>query len=51
MTVRHKGPEKHEVHKGNKGGITGCGVDTKKNPEHWVQSTDAVTCAKNGCKS
>lgn len=51
MTVRHKGPDKHEVHKGSKGGTTGCGIDTNKHPEHWVGSSDAVTCARNGCKN
>ena len=25
--------------KGTKGGRTGCGVDTKKNPSHWVSSS------------
>ena len=50
MTVRHIGPEKHEVHKGVKGGTTGCGVNTNKHPEHWAKSNDPVTCAKNGCK-
>lgn len=28
MAVRHIGPDKHEVHKGSKGGKTGCGIDT-----------------------
>lgn len=51
MAVRHIGPDKHEVHKGRKGGVTGCGVDTTKHPSHWVNSNDPITCAKNGCKN
>ena len=39
------------VHQGTKGGITGCGVDTKKNPSHWVTSSQRITCDKNGCKN
>ncbi|AWV88561.1 hypothetical protein DN745_04105 [Bradymonas sediminis] len=27
-----------EVHKGSKGGKTGCGMDTRKHPSHWVNS-------------
>lgn len=40
-----------EVHSGTKGGRTGCGVDTKKHPSHWVNSHSKITCAKNGCKN
>ncbi len=39
------------VHKGTKGGHTGCGVDTKKNSEHWVSTSEKITCDKNGCKN
>jgi len=39
------------VHNGTKRGHTGCGVDTKKNPEHWVTTSQRVTCDKNGCKN
>ena len=49
MAVKHK--PTGEVHKGVKGGKTGCGVDTRKNPEHWVSSFDRITCDKNGCKN
>jgi hypothetical protein len=39
------------VHKGSKGGSTGCGFDTTKNPEHWVNTTESITCDKDGCKN
>lgn len=48
MAVKHV-PTK-EVHKGQKGGTTGCGVNTKEKPDHWVDSHEKITCAKNGCK-
>ena len=37
MAVKHK--LTGEVHKGTKGGKTGCGVDTRDNPEHWVSTS------------
>lgn len=27
------------VHKGSKGGTTGCGTDTKDHPSHWTSTT------------
>lgn len=39
------------VHKGRKGGKTGCGVDTRKKPSHWASTSSRVTCKKDGCKS
>lgn len=47
MAVKHT--PTGEVHKGHKGGKTGCGVDTNKNSSHWVNSHEKITCAKNGC--
>ena len=44
-----KNTESGEVHKGYKGGITGCGFDTTENSDHWVNSTEKITCAKDGC--
>jgi len=38
------------VHQEKKGGTTGCGVDTNKNNDHWVDSQQKITCDKNGCK-
>jgi len=40
-----------EVHKGQKGGTTGCGFNTKQEPSHWVNTSERITCAKNGCKN
>ena len=48
MAVKHK--PTGEVHKGQKGGITGCGVNTQKIPSHWINTSERITCAKNGCK-
>ncbi len=49
MAVKHT--PTNEVHKGYKGGTTGCGFDTKENPSHWVSTTERITCAKNGCSN
>ena len=47
-------PVKHtptgEVHKGTKGGTTGCGVSTQTKPGHWENTSASISCAKNGCK-
>jgi hypothetical protein len=48
MAVKHI--EEGEVHKGTKGGTTGCGTDTEENPDHWVPSSLPITCNKNGCR-
>lgn len=47
MAVKHK--PTGIVHSGQKGGMTGCGIDTRENPSHWVDSHEKITCAKNGC--
>lgn len=39
------------VHKGARGGNTGCGTDTKKHSDHWQNSHERITCDKNGCKN
>ena len=49
MAVKHK--PTGEIHKGYKGGTTGCGFDTKENPDHWSSTNNKITCAKNGCKN
>lgn len=46
-----KNLESGEVHVGEKGGFTGCGFDTKENPENWVHTSESITCDKNGCKN
>ncbi len=52
MAVRHTPPSGSSVvHKGQKGGTTGCGIDTNKNPSHWSNTHDKITCDKNGCKN
>jgi|TARA_R100000479_G_scaffold33554_4_gene14323 hypothetical protein len=49
MAVRHT--PTNIVHKGQEGGTTGCGTDTNKHPEHWVNTSLAITCNKDGCKN
>jgi hypothetical protein len=48
-------PVKHTptgiVHSGTKGGKTGCGTDTTVLADHWTNTSDKVTCDKNGCKN
>ncbi|MGO2324021.1 hypothetical protein [Vibrio casei] len=39
------------VHKGARGGNTGCGTDTNKHSDHWQNSHERITCDKNGCKN
>ncbi len=48
MAVRHV--PTNEVHKGAKGGKTGCGTNTNEKPTHWENTSASITCAKNGCK-
>ena len=49
MSVEHESTEK--VHQGIKGGRTGCGVNTKKNPKCWRPSKEKITCRRNGYKN
>lgn len=50
MSVKHI--KTNEVHKGQKGGITGCGSDTRKpHPDHWQNTSEKINCNKNGCKN
>ncbi len=49
MAVKHK--PTGEVHKGAKGGYTGCGFNTNDNSSHWVNTSERITCGKNGCKN
>lgn len=52
MAVKHSPPDGPSiVHKGQKGGTTGCGVDTTKKPSHWTSTSSNITCNKNGCKN
>ncbi len=46
-----KNIESNEVHRGQKGGVTGCGFDTTEHPNHWVNTNDKINCDKYGCKN
>ena len=48
MAVKHL--PTGEIHVGTKGGLTGCGFDTKEKANHWENTNMGTTCAKNGCK-
>lgn len=37
------------IHSGSKGGTTGCGENTRKNPSHWENTNERVSCEKDGC--
>lgn len=50
MPVENLEPD-GKVHKGYKGGETGCGLDTNKNPENWKDTDKRITCNKDGCKN
>ena len=49
MAVKHV--RTGEVHRGTKEALPGCGFDTKAQPDHWVGTTERLTCAKNGCEN
>ena len=51
MAVKHIKEGKGEIHKGQKGGITGCGFDTSIHPDHWETTYEKINCNKNGCKN
>ena len=42
--------EKGKVHVKKDSIFTGCGAKHNDNPEDWVETTEKVTCEKNGCK-
>ncbi len=48
MAVKHIPTE--VVHQERKDGTTGCGIDTTKNNDHWIDSQQKITCDMNGCK-
>jgi len=48
MAVKHE--PTNIVHKGNKGGRTGCGFDTTEKADHWVDTSNVITCDKDGCR-
>ena len=52
MAVKHTPPDGPSiVHKGQKGGKTGCGLNTNENPSHWTNTNSSITCNKDGCKN
>ena len=48
MAVKHV--RTNEIHRGFKGGKTGCGFKTQEHPPHWVSTKEKITCGKSGCK-
>ncbi len=46
-----KNIETGEVHRGRKGGNTGCGFDTNEHPDHWVNTNESITCDRYGCNN
>ncbi|WKD86413.1 hypothetical protein KCTC32516_01788 [Polaribacter huanghezhanensis] len=48
MAVKHI--PTNEIHKGVKGGTTGCGTNTNKHSSHWENTSGKITCEKYGCK-
>lgn len=53
MPVKHTPPNstKSIIHKGAKGGKTGCNEDTTINPSHWSNTSEKITCKKDGCNN
>lgn len=54
MNIKYTGndtskSEKGKVHVKN-GNFAGCGARIDDNPKDWVETSEAVTCEKNGCK-
>ena len=54
MNVRYIGndtkvSEKGKVHV-RKGNYTGCGARIDDNPQDWQETSERITCQKNGCK-
>lgn len=39
------------IHKGHKGGKTGCGINTKRHADDWVETSKNITCDQEGCKN
>lgn len=39
------------VHKGTKGGTTGCGTNTNVKGDHWINTNTRINCDKNGCQN
>ncbi len=54
MNIKYIGNDSSKSEKGKihvkKGNYTGCGARIDDNQEDWVETNEAVTCEKNGCK-
>ena len=42
--------EKGRIHVKKDNKYTGCGAIHNDNPQDWIETSEAVTCDKNGCK-
>lgn len=53
MNIKYigNGSDKEKVHIKESNKKTGCGAITADNPNDWVDTTEPVTCDKNGCKN
>ena len=54
MNIKYIGKDTSKSENGKihvrKGNYTGCGARIDDNPEDWVETPQAITCEKNGCK-
>ena len=54
MNIKYTGNDTNKSENGKihvkNGNYTGCGARIDDNPEDWVETAQAVTCEKNGCK-
>ena len=53
MNIKYigNGPDKGKVHFKESNQKTGCGAIINDNPKDWVNTNEAITCDKNGCKN
>ena len=53
MNIKYigNGPDKGKVYYKESNQKTGCGAIINDNPKDWVETSDAITCDKNGCKN
>lgn len=53
MNIKYigNGPDKGKVHYKESNQKTGCGAIINDNPKDWVNTNEAITCDKNGCKN
>lgn len=55
MNIKYVGNDRKKSENGKihvkNGNYTGCGARIDDNPQDWVQTSQVVTCDKNGCKN